>query len=541
MNGFIIGREVFEREIVAGSAAELSAVHALKELFEDLGGDDVYLEPLPVMTWIEDECFIEAPGLRIKCLALPYSLSIDAEARSIHAHYYGSSIALRDDPANKIVIAPYPDELDDAKYVLLKLAKAGAAAVVFYDNYPGRVRRVVVCGSKSYSYMHGSPPPIPAAAISKESLLKLAKSISGGALRLYIKTRVVHSSTGYNVVSVYNGSRESEVILSAHHDHWLKGYSDDLIGLESLARTAVKLKNADRRHMYILISFTAEESGAPGYASWYWSWGSRKYLEGRLIKKDLDKVALAINIDAVFTTPLRASTNPFLWGVVKELIDLGYVLTNGVTVDQPIFDSYSFTAIGVPALTLHTFNELKPVYHTNLDDGREWPSNIVEEVVEAIGSLLKTVNSHDINELYGLDVSTFINDLSSNAPVEAAVLLMKLRELKHLEGKVAVNKFVKEFTKNFIKASSDRRLGGRTISSIASEIYMLSELIKEVEGGFVGEVDVGVIGDEEAFFNAYVSNYSRLEVLKSMYVAMASAARKYLDCLSNIVSSSFIH
>ncbi len=541
MNGFIIGREVFEREVIAGSDAELSAVHALKDVFEDLGGDDVYLEPLPVMTWIEDECFIEAPRLRVKCLALPYSLSMDAEARSIHAHYYGSSIALSDDPANKIVIAPYPDEPDEAKYVLLKLAKAGATAAVFYDNYPGRVRRIVVCGSKGYSYMHGSPPPIPAVAISKESLLKLTKSISGEALRLYIKTKVVHSSTGYNVVSVYNGSRESEVILSAHHDHWLKGYSDDLIGLESLARTALKLKNIDRRHTYILISFTAEESGAPGYASWYWSWGSRKYLEGRLVKRDLDRVVLAVNIDAVFTTSLRASTNPFLWSVVKELVDLGYVSINGVTVDQPIFDSYSFTTVGVPALTLHTFNELKPNYHTNLDDGREWPSNLVEEVVEAIDSLLKTVNSYDINELYGLDVSTFINDLPSDAPVEAAVLLMKLRELKHLEGKVAVNRFVREFTKNFIKASTDRRLGGRTISSIAPEIYLLSELIKEVGEGVVGEVGASIIGVEEVFFSAYASNHTRLELLKSIYVTMASAAKKYLDCLSNIVNTSFIH
>lgn len=541
MKRLIIGREVFEREVIAGSTAELSVVHVLKGVFEDLGGDDVYLEPIPVMTWVEDECFIEAPGLKIKCLALPYSLSIDVEARSLHAHYYGNSIALRDDPVNKIVIAPYPDEPDDAKYVLLKLAKAGATAVVFYDNYPGRVRRIVICGSKGYSYMHGSPPPIPAAAISKESLLKLAKSINGGMLRLYIKTVVTHNSMGYNVVSVYNGSLESEVILSAHHDHWFKGYSDDLIGLESLARTALKLKNIDRRHTYILISFTAEELGAPGYASWYWSWGSRKYLEGRLVKKDLDKIVLAVNVDAVFTTPMRASINPFLWSLVKELVDLGYVSISGVTVDQPIFDSYSFTAIGVPALTLHTFNELKPNYHTNLDDGREWPSNLVEKVVEAIDSLLKIVNSYNINELYRLDVSTFINDLSSDAPVETLILLMKLKELKHFEGKVVVNAFVREFTKNFIKASSDHRLGGRTLSSIAPEVYLLSELIKEVREGLVGEIDVSIIGADEALFNAYVSTYTKLEVLKSMYATMASIARKYLDCLSNVVSSSLIH
>lgn len=541
MKRLIIGREVFEREVIAGSTAELSVVHVLKGVFEDLGGDDVYLEPIPVMTWVEDECFIEAPGLKIKCLALPYSLSIDVEARSLHAHYYGNSIALIDDPVNKIVIAPYPDEPDDAKYVLLKLAKAGATAVVFYDNYPGRVRRIVICGSKGYSYMHGSPPPIPAAAISKESLLKLAKSINGGMLRLYIKTVVTHNSMGYNVVSVYNGSLESEVILSAHHDHWFKGYSDDLIGLESLARTALKLKNIDRRHTYILISFTAEESGAPGYASWYWSWGSRKYLEGRLVKKDLDKIVLAVNVDAVFTTPMRASINPFLWSLVKELVDLGYVSISGVTVDQPIFDSYSFTAIGVPALTLHTFNELKPNYHTNLDDGREWPSNLVEKVVEAIDSLLKIVNSYNINELYRLDVSTFINDLSSDAPVETLILLMKLKELKHFEGKVVVNAFVREFTKNFIKASSDHRLGGRTLSSIAPEVYLLSELIKEVREGLVGEIDVSIIGADEALFNAYVSTYTKLEVLKSMYATMASIARKYLDCLSNVVSSSLIH
>ncbi|MCS7128223.1 MAG: M28 family peptidase [Desulfurococcaceae archaeon] len=541
MNELIIGREVFEREIVAGSAAELDVVHALKELFEELGGDDVYLEPLPVMTWIEDECFIEAPELRIKCLALPYSLSIDVEARSLYVHYYGNSIALREDPVNKIAIAPYPDELDDAKYVLLKLAKAGATAVVFYDNYPGRVRRIVVCGSKGYSYIHGSPPPIPAVAISKESLLKLAKSINGGALRLYIKTRVVHSSTGYNVVSVYNGSLESEVILSAHHDHWLKGYSDDLIGLESLAKVALKLKNIDRKHTYILISFTAEESGAPGYASWYWSWGSRKYLEGRLVKRDLDKIALAVNIDAVFTTPLRASINPFIWNVIKKLVDLSYISIDGATVDQPMFDSYSFTTVGVPALTLHTFNELKPNYHTNLDDGREWPPNLVEKVVEAISSLLKTVDSYNINELYKLDVSTFINDLLGDAPVETLILLMKLRELKNLEGKVAIDRFVRDFTKNFIKASSDCRLGGRTLSSITPEIYLLSELIKEVREGLVGEVEVSVIGAEEVLFNAYVNTHTQLEVLKSMYVTMASVARKYLDYLNNIVSSSLIH
>ena len=540
----VLNNKLFTKEIITGTPVEHDVVMELKNLFREHGADQVFLEHVNVMAWYEKECFLEIGDQRIKCYSLPYTLTDDVEAPIVFADYYGDRISLENDPQGKVVVIPFPPDPDDAKFVMLRLYSAGALAVIFYDILPGRYRRIVVTGVEGFPFNYGAPPPVPVISITKEDYLKLFMRRTS-RVRIFVKTRVDHGRYGYNVIAVYNGSKDYEVIYSVHHDHWFTGFSDDLIGLEIILKFSKKLERLnDRKYTTILASFTAEESGAPGYSGWYWIWGSRKYLENRFIKSDLDNILININLDALFTSRVHVAFNLFLQDIVKELIDRGAVDSSLLEKEQPYFDSFSFTLHGIPSITLHTFHELRVNYHTNLDDGLENDPRLEPFMLSLLELLHRIINDKSINEMYSFK---FLKERFSiysevDLPLETRVLFRKLADLYNIKGNLDQNKFVKSFNKNFLKPVATYKINGMFEIQLIPEIMIAIDVLKKIHSLNIKSEVIYSPGNENRIFEINLITTPRQhvneEIIRALYEYIRSSSIKYLDLLNNVMGAS---
>lgn len=486
---------VMYSETITGTQQENVVASELKQILRDIGVDDVKLYPVNVMTWIENECRLETSEGSIKCHALPYSLSADIEAPIVYAGYAGDKIYVDESVDGRIVLIPFPEDPDDAKYVMLKLFMHGAVAIIFFDEAPGRYRRIVVTGVQGFPYEKGLPPLIPVVNIKKEDLLFLRKKLVR-KLRLYVKTRVLHDSTGYNVLATINGGRE-EVLVTAHHDHWFTGFSDDLLGLDTILKIAQKLVKKRVKRTVKIVSFTAEESGAPNYAGWYWSWGSRCYVKDRY--RSLDEVYAVINIDGVFASRLRISSNPCFYDVLSRISMKYGIPVDNIELDSPYFDSFMFTLNGVPALTIHTLPELRLNYHTNLDDGEEVSIETITLLNKFVEDLVYTIGDNDVHGVEGFyrEVYKNLHDYE-NAPLEARILLNKFKQLVSSVDKLDLKKTIRLLSKKLIRAYVVHGIEG-VFSSIFIPpllyIHLAKTLYKNTDGVFIE--DVYIAGEEK--------------------------------------------
>ncbi len=378
--------EVFRKETITGGSNEDRVVRRLISIFREFV-DDVDVVETPVDTWIEDECWIIYGDKETRCHAMPYILSGEIEAEIAYAEYYGNRIASSKPVRDTIVFIPFPEDPDDIKFVVLKLYEHGVKAVIFYDQLPGRYRRMVLIGDEDYSCSHGSPSPIPAVSVRKEDYLRIVKDNPHRA-RLIVKTRIIHGATGKTVIGWINGRDNREIHITAHHDHWFTGFSDNLIGVEALIQLGKRIKEKrEFKETILLISYTAEESGAPNYTSWYWTWGSRYYLELRDKSNTLENILFDINIDAIYSTPFYINTNPSMIHCIEELKDKLPIRYRGY--DHTDFDSFMYTRRGIPALTINNLLEIKHIYHTNLDDGGEVERETIDKAIDTTYIILK--------------------------------------------------------------------------------------------------------------------------------------------------------
>lgn len=479
------------QEVITGTQREEQVVYEVKQFLEELRVDQVNIVPIPVLSWRDKACFLESRDIKIKCYVLPYSFSIDVEADVVFGEYINDRMVFEDDVSGKIVIVPFPKDPDDAKYVVLKVYENNAEATVFYDEKPGRYRRIVVNGASGFNFRKGLPPPIPAVSVRKEDILRIRKN-RVRRLRLYVVTEIMHESIGYNVEAIINGREDhGEVLVTAHHDHWFTGFSDNLIGLDTILWVARKFRDKKLRRTIRVVSFTAEECGALNYASWYWSWGSRRYISNR--RKNIDYIYAVINIDAVFSSNLKVSSNPVFYRFLRRFFN-----EQDIELDMPYFDSFMFTINGVPALTIHTFRELLPNYHTNLDDGKEVDSNTINLLRNIVYTILNQITQDDIYDLSGfsIELEKTIGDLRDK-PLEALVLLYKFKILSKNQNKVDNNKIARSLSSKFIKTIYTPGIDGefRSVFIPALATYLLLQK----EYGFIDK-DVLVAGEDTLLY-----------------------------------------
>ncbi len=390
---FSILKELTEiGEVIAGSEAEKRIIQVIEDYLKEIHLD-VQLEPINIMYWKPIEAEITIGEKTIIPTIQPYSPSIQVEGKLVYVGY-----GLRDEelnkiePYNSIVLAKLHENPDYYETQYMNILEKNPLAIIFYDPWPSRRRILVATGSLDYRFKPGKPLQAPILHIKHEEGIELVK-LSPSSIKAYVevKTSVNHSAQGYNVLATLPGREEEYIILSAHHDHWFTGAIDNLIGVSIILYLAKTLSKKPHKTSIKIISFTAEESGAPGYTPWYWAYGSRKHVENLERLELLDKVIAVVNIDSIARKPLNINaTGIEFQALIKSIADkLGVNYKLGF--DHPYCDSYSFSIKGIPSVTFNTLNEIADIYHTDLDTVHEISKDLIKETVSLIEKLVEHI------------------------------------------------------------------------------------------------------------------------------------------------------
>jgi len=328
-------------EVTAGSPQEKRLVNMIAGLVEELS-DDVKLEEVPVTYWREDYCFVECEGYVMPCAVQPPTVGeVDIE---FEVEKKSADVVIVDAPN-------HPDEFSDTypKYV----CRDGKLLLVYREPKPIRRRIVVLCDSIPKYGVAPMSPSIAVDAYIPQSCRKVRISAKAS----------IGVGVGFNVIADSYGSGDL-VYVTAHHDHWLSGFSDNLIGL-ALAYVFYKhLANKYGKRIHVrFISFTAEEGFSHPISPFYWLVGSRIHVL-KNSEELLSRRAMNVNFDVIVSADkVRISTNDPL--IKLEAMNAGA----NAEPDSDLFDSYSFSSIGIPSVTIHTFREavVRGVYHSDID------------------------------------------------------------------------------------------------------------------------------------------------------------------------------
>ncbi|MEM0260144.1 MAG: M28 family peptidase [Sulfolobales archaeon] len=422
------------RERISGWIEERNFATELRDfLCEKISCDSSKIHEIDVITWEEKYCSImNVERDLVKCSILP-----PYEEEDIISGILTDEMKQCSD---KILLISTTDQPDNIWILYNEAVERGAKAVVFYDYYPWRRRRIVISGKWSYGFNDPIEVSIPAVHIPLE-YYPFMKRYIGRRIELHIASSV-RSSKGYNVEVVKEGSR-GEVVVSAHHDAWLKGFRDNAVGVLTLIRLAEMIRKKSIRNKIKIISFTAEEFGDPRNPAWYWAYGSRVYLD-RIPEEDFVRNrSLGLVLDVAYKEPLKISfTVPDIAYSFKDAISLeSYVEGFG----HVYMDSISFIRRGVPALTLHNFStDIYPVYHTDLDI----PSDSWRGFIERFSkNILKAIDHYNPRE--HLRITLFIEEIQRNLIRELKDPLMKI--LERLSDDEVIYKFYMYFSRLFLK------------------------------------------------------------------------------------------
>ena len=375
-------------EVVSGSSIERRLVDVIRSMFSNMDLEVKVME-VPVDLWRDLEAMISIGGAEFKAITIPPTLSAGVDGRIVYV----------EEPLNpkwpnvsdSIVLCELPPDPDELKTVYLRAYELGAQAIIVYDNTPGRFRRVVVSSVWDFRKVPCPPPPIPCIHIKREDGLKVLDFVRSGVSRVsLISKSYIIESTGYSVEAMIPGSREDYIIACGHHDHWLTGASDNLISLYLLHEVGWRLKNMRVTHSIKLVSFTAEEFGAPGFQAWYWAYGSRFYVENLRRNNRLNDVIAVVNVDAFTSYPLILAGTPEIRGLISNIAN-SLKVKYELELAHPYCDSYSFSLFGIPAITIHSLPRILSYYHSDADniDMVNWRAvmDTVEIVYKAVSRI----------------------------------------------------------------------------------------------------------------------------------------------------------
>ena len=170
-------------------------------------------------------------------------------------------------------------------------AKAGAVAVIVYNNAPG-----------AFGGTLRDRVTIPVLGVSGRDGQMLRDLLAKGAVRVKIASETrIEQKTGRNVIATRRGSGDSIIVLGAHYDSVAEGTGavDNGSCTAVLLEVARVLVSKERKHTLVFIAFDAEELGLLG---------SRHYVE-RLADGTRAKIVAMLNFDM-----LGGGSRPLLAG-----------------------------------------------------------------------------------------------------------------------------------------------------------------------------------------------------------------------------------
>ncbi len=338
------------------------------------------LQPVSVLVWRDRFSRIVHGNNEYRALGMP--LTLGGSGR-------GKLTMDLNDAEGKVLLTDFPEDMDDAKYVYIKAMEKGALAVIFRDKYPGVARRIVVTATPDYSWDRAPPPTMPALVVSREVGDELSKHV--GEDVEYISDSETRLGTGYNLIMSLEGNREEVVVLAVHHDHWLTGFADDCLGVGLGAQLLLNAlrRRGDLKRGLSFISFTAEETGNPGFASLYWAYGSTRYVEYLSRRGLLNNVYAVLNLD-VIGRQFVIHTSEDLSMQLSQLVSAQWELP------KPYFDSLNFEMNGIPSMTVSSLDHYWDVYHTDKDIEEKANAEDIESSLKVSQQLLDYLLVNDL-------------------------------------------------------------------------------------------------------------------------------------------------
>lgn len=389
----VANRCASEVDLAPGSRGELELLEYVANIVDSRYVSLRFIE-VPVVMWTSRYARVYVDGRGYFALAMPPTPG--GWVRGI----------LTDNPHDadgKILMVNYPEKVSDAEKVYVEAIRSGASAVIFVDNYPGVVRRMVMVTNLDYTRHPASPPPILAVSVSMDVGWMLRKNI-GNVVELFSDADI-SIATGYSLEAAIYGT-EDHILLATHHDHWLRGYADNCLGLGAsvgLFRDITRVGGLRRGVRF--ISFTAEEFGDPGFPSLYWAHGSAKYANSLAAKGSLDDIYTVLNLDMIgrgHTIYCSKDLRNQLGGLAK-----------GARWADPLpdFDSVNFENLGVSTVSVSSIEQYYDVYHTTSDDEAHFSTiSLIEALNDSERIMMHLIKedpkvpvlTHDVREELGI-------------------------------------------------------------------------------------------------------------------------------------------
>ena len=156
-----------------------------------------------------------------------------------------------------------------------------------------------------------------------------------------------------NVICVLRGGGPGEIVAAGHFDlvDTGAGAVDDWSGVSLLPSLFESLKDAPRRHTFVFIGFSAEETGL---------WGSKTYVKN-LSPAGLSAIRAMINLECLgmaLPKVWASRANPDLLKDYARVAAGLHLPRDGVNVDGAgDDDSHPFLDAHIPVITIHSVTE----------------------------------------------------------------------------------------------------------------------------------------------------------------------------------------
>ncbi|HYP14250.1 MAG TPA: M28 family peptidase [Bryobacteraceae bacterium] len=168
----------------------------------------------------------------------------------------------------------------------------------------------------------------------------------------FLTEQVVSKKRPPNIICRLPGETPSTIIVGAHFDAFgSDGYADNWSGSALLPALYTALKGVPRKHTYLFVGFTDEESGLKG---------SRHFVK-KMSKEDIADAHAMVNLDTLGMSPLNVWASRADPDLLKHLRMVAAALRmplNGVNVEQVgTTDSESFAPVRVRRISVSSITQ----------------------------------------------------------------------------------------------------------------------------------------------------------------------------------------
>jgi Peptidase family M28 len=198
----------------------------------------------------------------------------------------------------------------------------------------------------------------------REAELK-AMFAEAGCGENHLEEEIVKRKDPPNVICTLPGSTNSLIILGAHLDHAEEGVGavDDWSGASLLPSVYEALAHTPRKHTFVFIGFTDEETGL----------GGSRYYVRHFPKEQLSTIKAVVNLECLGLAPTEVWSdvaNKTLLAALANVAQSMHLTLKGVNVERVADDdTHPFRDKKLPVITLHSVTqETLPILHSARDN-----------------------------------------------------------------------------------------------------------------------------------------------------------------------------